>query len=180
MDAESVAEIGKAHQQKKKGASCAPLRRLWLGSLTFYLVAAINNQHLQNAVIQMRKAANHPLLFHADIDSILPADVHAELRSSGKMLLLERLLVPLLKKRHKVLIFSQFVTMLDIVCVQLSLSSRQALTLDAGTSGATRSRAGRFALSRAMSIWTRGDNRSRRSTTPVTTVRTFNLAAAQR
>lgn len=87
--------------------------------MAFHPVAAINNQHLQNAVIQMRKAANHPLLFHTDIDSILPADVQAELGASGKMILLERLLVPLLKKRHKVLIFSQFVTMLDIVCVLL-------------------------------------------------------------
>jgi ATP-dependent DNA helicase len=73
--------------------------------------------NLQNMIMQLRKAANHPYLFdwpvHPDTDIY---KVSPDLtRASGKMLLLERLLSALFERDHKVLIFSQFTTMLDII-----------------------------------------------------------------
>ena len=67
--------------------------------------------------MQLRKAANHPYLF--DWPVISGTDTYLVdsniTNVSGKMLLLERLLPALFADDHKVLIFSQFTTMLDII-----------------------------------------------------------------
>ena len=67
--------------------------------------------------MQLRKAANHPYLFDWPViqgtDTFL---VDSQITNvSGKMLLLERLLPALFNDNHKVLLFSQFTTMLDII-----------------------------------------------------------------
>jgi ATP-dependent DNA helicase len=75
------------------------------------------SQNLQNMIMQLRKAANHPYLF--DWPVVPGTDTYLVDESitnvSGKMLVLERLLPALFKDNHKVLIFSQFTTMLDII-----------------------------------------------------------------
>ncbi|CAE6440315.1 unnamed protein product [Rhizoctonia solani] len=80
-------------------------------------IRGVNNQHLQNVVMQLRKVCSHPYLFDwptkPDSDEYLVDD--SLIANSGKMLLLERMLDELLKRGHKVLIFSQFTTMLDII-----------------------------------------------------------------
>ncbi|KAI9449289.1 SNF2-family ATP dependent chromatin remodeling factor snf21 [Lactarius psammicola] len=93
--AKSVAEIGAEHQLKAK-------------------MKEINNMHLQNVVMQLRKVCSHPILFegprmhqHVMDDELVDA--------SGKMMVLERLLDALFARGHKVLVFSQFVTMLDVI-----------------------------------------------------------------
>ena len=67
--------------------------------------------------MQLRKAANHPYLFDWPVQPGTDVyQVDAQLiHSSGKMLLLERLVPALFADNHKVLIFSQFTTMLDII-----------------------------------------------------------------
>ena len=77
----------------------------------------INNMHLENVVMQARKICNHPFLFDWPIDPdtgsfIVNKDL---INASGKMLMLNRLLDALFARGHKVLIFSQFTTMLDII-----------------------------------------------------------------
>ncbi len=72
---------------------------------------------LQNTLMSLRKACNHPYQFDwpvkAGTDEYL---VDAEIvTQSGKMMLLRRLLVALFDKGHKVLVFSQFTNMLDII-----------------------------------------------------------------
>ncbi|KAK6980918.1 SNF2 family N-terminal domain-containing protein [Favolaschia claudopus] len=75
----------------------------------------VNNQKLQNTVMQLRKVCSHPSLF-ADPGLEDPwADEAELLGASGKMLLLDRLLGELFRRGHKVLLFSQFTTMLDII-----------------------------------------------------------------
>lgn len=73
--------------------------------------------HLQNMIMQLRKAANHPYLF--DWPVIPGTDTYlvdsSIVNVSGKMLILERLLPALFENNHKVLLFSQFTTMLDII-----------------------------------------------------------------
>ncbi|KAF9448749.1 SNF2-family ATP dependent chromatin remodeling factor snf21 [Macrolepiota fuliginosa MF-IS2] len=78
---------------------------------------AVNNMKLQNTVMQLRKVCSHPFLFDWPIDPKTNEPVlGAELvNASGKMMVLDRLLRELLKRGHRVLVFSQFVTMLDII-----------------------------------------------------------------
>ncbi|KAJ7723043.1 SNF2 family DNA-dependent ATPase [Mycena metata] len=87
----------------------------------------VNNMKLQNTVMQLRKVCSHPFLFarpdddkwalgRTPVTPELLAAREAELvGASGKMLLLDRLLGELFRRGHKVLLFSQFTTMLDII-----------------------------------------------------------------
>jgi ATP-dependent DNA helicase len=71
---------------------------------------------LQNLIMQLRKISSHPFLFNWPTNSDGEEIVDESLiNASGKMLLLNRLLDALFAKGHKVLIFSQFTTMLDII-----------------------------------------------------------------
>ena len=77
----------------------------------------VNNMHLQNVVMQLRKVCSHPFLFDWPLDSWTQQPVVDEqlVDASGKMMVLERLLDALFERGHKVLVFSQFVTMLDVI-----------------------------------------------------------------
>ncbi|KAE8215904.1 hypothetical protein CF327_g874 [Tilletia walkeri] len=77
----------------------------------------INNLHLENIVMQLRKICCHPFLFDWPVDRDAGIKVVNEdlIHASGKMLMLNRLLDALFARGHKVLIFSQFTTMLDIM-----------------------------------------------------------------
>jgi ATP-dependent DNA helicase len=77
----------------------------------------IKNMHLENIVMQARKICNHPFLFDWPVDKATGTYVVNKdlINASGKMLMLNRLLDALFERGHKVLIFSQFTTMLDIV-----------------------------------------------------------------
>ncbi|KAF9585858.1 hypothetical protein BGW38_000414 [Lunasporangiospora selenospora] len=78
---------------------------------------SVTNMKLMNVVMQLRKVCNHPFLFDWPMDPKTNMPVLSEdlLYSSGKMLVLNRLLPVLFERGHKVLIFSQFTTMLDII-----------------------------------------------------------------
>ncbi|OBZ72924.1 Lymphoid-specific helicase [Grifola frondosa] len=81
------------------------------------LMKKVNNMKLQNAVMQLRKVCSHPFLFDwpVDPDTLQPVVNEQLVNGSGKMMVLERLLDELFKRGHKVLLFSQFTTMLDII-----------------------------------------------------------------
>jgi ATP-dependent DNA helicase len=92
------------------------------------IVKVVNNMRLQNVVMQLRKVCSHPFLFQWPTDPETDEPVlGAELvNASGKMMVLDRLLRELLKRGHRVLIFTQFVTVLNIIevsptrtCIQL-------------------------------------------------------------
>jgi ATP-dependent DNA helicase len=80
-------------------------------------VKQVNNMKLQNAVMQLRKVCSHPFLFNwpMDPDTRQPILNEELVDASGKMMVLDRLLGELFKRGHKVLIFTQFTTMLDII-----------------------------------------------------------------
>jgi ATP-dependent DNA helicase len=82
-------------------------------------VKKVNNMHLQNVVMQLRKVCSHPFLFDwpLDLRTNLPVVDEQLVDASGKMMVLERLLEALFARGHKVLVFSQFVTMLDVIDV---------------------------------------------------------------
>ena len=75
---------------------------------------------LQNTVMQLRKVCSHPFLFNWPSDSNTREPVVNEqlVNASGKMMVLDRLLTELFHRGHKVLLFSQFTTMLDIIEVR--------------------------------------------------------------
>jgi ATP-dependent DNA helicase len=76
----------------------------------------IANKKLGNPLMQLRLVCNSPHNFYnpwvSGIDSAIDETI---VTASGKMLLLDRLLPTLFKRGHKVLIFSQFQTQLDIL-----------------------------------------------------------------
>ncbi|CAK3980235.1 Lymphoid-specific helicase [Lecanosticta acicola] len=83
----------------------------------------IGQKKLQNPVMQLRQCCNSPhnFFYPFDLDDKTPVD-ESLVTESGKMLLLDRLLPELLDKGHKVLIFSQFKTQLDLLetyCTEL-------------------------------------------------------------
>lgn len=85
-------------------------------TLTSQTEQEIGQKKLQNPVMQARLVCDSPHNFYWPWD---PQDATAVdetlVTASGKMLLLDRLLTRLLTKGHKVLIFSQFKTQLDIL-----------------------------------------------------------------
>lgn len=76
----------------------------------------ISQKKLQNPVMQLRQCCNSPhnFFYPFDMDDHTPVD-ETLVTESGKMLLLDRLLPELLSRGHKVLIFSQFKTQLDLL-----------------------------------------------------------------
>jgi ATP-dependent DNA helicase len=76
----------------------------------------IAHKKLLNPIMQLRQCCNSPHNFYYpfDLDDHTPVD-ETLVTESGKMLLLDRLLPELITKGHKVLIFSQFKTQLDLL-----------------------------------------------------------------
>ena len=71
-----------------------------------------------NLVMQLRKLCNHPYLLLEDVLTI-PDDLYYQyiVSASGKMCVLDRLLKRLLPQGHRVLIFCQMTTMMDMLQV---------------------------------------------------------------
>lgn len=91
-----------------------------------------SNISLLNVAMELKKAANHPYLFDG-------AETRSDNReetlkglvmSSGKMVLLDKLLTKLRVDGHRVLIFSQMVRMLDILSDYMSLRNYTHQRLD--------------------------------------------------
>uniref|UniRef100_A0A803KL40 Proliferation-associated SNF2-like protein n=2 Tax=Xenopus tropicalis TaxID=8364 RepID=A0A803KL40_XENTR len=75
------------------------------------------NLKMRNIMMLLRKCCNHPYLIEYPLDPLTQDfKIDEELvNSSGKFLLLDRLLPEMKKRGHKVLIFSQMTMMLDIL-----------------------------------------------------------------
>lgn len=102
---------------------------------------------LLNIMTELKKASNHPYLFPtAESRFLSMADNGATrenvfrgmIMTSGKMVLLDKLLTQLKKDGHRVLIFSQMVRMLDILGDYLQIKNYQFQRLDGTVPSATR------------------------------------------
>lgn len=93
-------------------------------------------QSLLNIVMELKKASNHALLFpNAEAKFLKEGSSKEEIlktivTTSGKMMLLDRLLTKLRADGHRVLIFSQMVHMLDILTDYMRLRNYQFQRLD--------------------------------------------------
>jgi ATP-dependent DNA helicase len=100
-------------------------------------------KNLQNPVMQLRLCCNSP---HNFFNPFLRADkTEADLdetivTNSGKMLLLDTLLPVLFRDGHKVLIFSQFKTQLDILASYAELRGWACCRIDGGVPQVERAR----------------------------------------
>ncbi|KAI0565699.1 DNA helicase [Gracilaria domingensis] len=74
-----------------------------------------NTSSIRNLLMELKKCCNHPYLFPNYEDTSTPTTVEELIRASGKMILLDKLLLRLKERGHRVLIFSQMVKMLDIL-----------------------------------------------------------------
>ncbi|CAM0912617.1 unnamed protein product [Alopecurus aequalis] len=86
---------------------------------------------LNNLLIQLRKNCAHPDLFNAAFDSnSLYPPVDKLLEQCGKFQLLDRLLDALLKRKHKILIFSQWTKVLDLLDYYLDVKGLKVCRID--------------------------------------------------
>ncbi|KAJ7324465.1 hypothetical protein JRQ81_017485 [Phrynocephalus forsythii] len=90
------------------------------------------NLKLQNIMMLLRKCCNHAYLIEYPLDPVTQQfKVDEDLvKSSGKLLLLDRMLPELKKRGHKVLLFSQMTQMLDILMDYCYLRDYQFSRLD--------------------------------------------------
>jgi len=88
---------------------------------------------LLNVVVELKKVFNHPYLFPGAEDPAETNVLGALIGHSGKMRLLDKLLVRLKETGHRVLIFSQMVRMLDILSDYLRMKGWQFQRLDGST-----------------------------------------------
>lgn len=93
----------------------------------------IGMKKLNNDMIQLRLVCNSPLNFYDPWPNGQGID-ETIVTSSGKMLLLDRLLPALFKGGHKVLIFSQFNTQLDILEDYCNFKDWQVCRIDGSIS----------------------------------------------
>jgi ATP-dependent DNA helicase len=93
----------------------------------------IANKKLQNPIMQLRLACNSPYNFYNPYlqpDGTEDDPDESLVQSSGKMLILDTLLPRLFAENHKVLIFSQFKTQLDILQSYATLRGWDACRID--------------------------------------------------
>ncbi|KAL3518862.1 hypothetical protein ACH5RR_021451 [Cinchona calisaya] len=107
-----------------------------------------NQVSLLNIVVELKKCCNHPFLFESadhgyggDTDFFGSAKLERITLSSGKLVILDKLLNRLYETKHRVLIFSQMVRMLDILAEYLSLKGFQFQRLDGSTKAELRQQA---------------------------------------
>ncbi|OMO51280.1 SNF2-related protein [Corchorus capsularis] len=107
-----------------------------------------NQVSLLNIVVELKKCCNHPFLFESadhgyggDTSMNDISKLERIVLSSGKLVILDKLLVRLHETKHRVLIFSQMVRMLDILAEYMSLRGFQFQRLDGSTKAELRQQA---------------------------------------
>merc|ERR1719171_1571835 len=99
---------------------------------------------VNNTMMQLRKITLHPFLFGHEGDEDKNSGrrhakhVKALIRVSGKFEVLDRILLKLQTAGHKVLVFSQFVTVLDLLEEYLALQKMSCVRIDGQSSVAER------------------------------------------
>ena len=90
-------------------------------------------RRLQNLVMQLRTCCNHPYLFPGACPADGLSSASELAAASGKLKVLDRLLTRLKAAGHRVVIFSQFTAMLDILGRYLTLRGYAFARLDGST-----------------------------------------------
>ena len=80
-----------------------------------YIHRELLNKRLQNMMMQLRQIVDSTYLFFFPYRKPEDLTLDELLKTSGKLQMLQKLVPKLIEKGHKVLIFSQFVSMLDLL-----------------------------------------------------------------
>ncbi|XP_052277549.1 chromodomain-helicase-DNA-binding protein 1-like isoform X3 [Dreissena polymorpha] len=89
-----------------------------------------------NIIMELKKCCNHQLLVRpSEMEENHTDHLQNLIRGSGKLILLDKLLLRLREKGHRVLIFSQMVRLLDILSEYLQLRHFQYQRLDGSIRG---------------------------------------------
>ena len=108
---------------------------------------ALDGPSINNLAMQLRKCCNHPFLLNGVEEEVRAAEKVADekkaeadflVRASGKLVLLDKLLPKLKEDGHRVLIFSQFKIMLDILEDYLELRGMKHERIDGSITGKKR------------------------------------------
>ena len=108
---------------------------------------ALDGPSISNLAMQLRKCCNHPFLLRGVEDDIRDQEAKSKniisegdflVKFSGKLVLLDKLLPRLKETGHRVLIFSQFKIMLDIIEDYLSERKMKAERIDGSITGKKR------------------------------------------
>lgn len=99
---------------------------------------ALLNKRLQNPMVQLRQVVDSTLLFFFPFINPEKLTLDFLLQSSGKLQILQQLVPPLIKKGHKVLIFTQFVGMLDLIEDWCELNDVRVCRIDGSMGNETR------------------------------------------
>ena len=128
---ETILQVGMSEMQKTWYKNCL--------QKDFEIVnSGGDRSRLLNVVMQLRKCCNHPYLFQgAEPGPPYTTGEHL-VQNSGKMILLERLLVKLQARGSRVLIFSQMTRMLDILEDYCLFRGYKYCRIDGNTDGITR------------------------------------------
>lgn len=119
-------------------AGLSQMQREWYSKLLRKDAKILNGRgepgklKLLNMVMHLRKCANHPYLF-AGAEPAGTASSEKLISDSGKMIVLDKLLAKYKAENAKVLIFSQFQIMLDIIDDYLEYRGYKFCRLDGGT-----------------------------------------------
>jgi SWI/SNF-related matrix-associated actin-dependent regulator of chromatin subfamily A member 5 len=87
-----------------------------------------------NIVMQLRKCAGHPYLFPSVEDRTLPPLGEHLVENCGKMVVLDKLLMRLEERGHRVLLFTQMTRILDIMEDYLVMRKFKYCRIDGNTS----------------------------------------------
>lgn len=103
-----------------------------------HLHSELINKRLQNMMMQLRQIVDSTYLFY--FPYLHPEDLTLDdlLKTSGKLQTLQKLVIPLIKRGHKILIFSQLVKMLDLLEDWCDLNSLKCLRIDGSVDNETR------------------------------------------
>lgn len=96
---------------------------------------------LKNLLMDLRKCCLHPSLITKNFNTLSKRRIETFTKRSGKLHLLERMLEKLVKGGHRVLIYSQFSTVLDMVEEWLAIKGIKTLLLDGSIRGKDRQKA---------------------------------------
>ena len=97
-----------------------------------------NAAALRNLIMQLRKVCCHPYLFPNAEENPNETELNELVSASGKLTVLDMLLIGLFKKGHKVVLFSQFTMCLDVIEDYCNLRGWMYARLDGGVCRAER------------------------------------------
>ena len=93
---------------------------------------------LRNLVMQLRKCCIHPFLFDGAEPDINATSLEELISSSGKLAVLDKILLSLFANKNRTVIFSQFTRMLDILEDYCTMRGWNICRFDGGTDRARR------------------------------------------